>query len=93
MTTPGSPSRLTRPAAAVTGHTITAVAAAAGPEWGAAAVTGGAAVLTTLITSLALVTALSRKKYRRDAALAVLHLLLVETRAPAGPPGAATHSC
>jgi hypothetical protein len=43
-------------------------------------VAAGAALLTALITSLALVAALSRKKYRRDAALHVLRLLLVETR-------------
>jgi hypothetical protein len=79
MTASGGCSWLTRPGAVVVGLTVTAVAADRG--WAATATAVAAAttiVLTGVVTTLALVAALSSKKFRRDAALQVLRLLLVE---------------
>jgi hypothetical protein len=57
------------------------------PNWGAAAAAAGAAA-AAMITALALVAALSRKKYRRDAALRVSALPLGrDTLIPLTPAG------
>jgi hypothetical protein len=56
-----------------------AVVVATGPIWCIVTAAVAAAVGTALITSLALIATLSRRKYRRDAAQQVLRLLLVDT--------------
>jgi hypothetical protein len=90
MTSSDTHRRRTRPAAAISGMTVTAVAAAAatGSHWCAAAAAAAVSSYGALVISLALFAALSRKRYRREAAMEVLHLLLIADHAPAHSPPA-----